>query len=72
MLKPFEVPKKDADVAINEAEQHLLELAEGLEEEEAELHVTDESTMPQENEGIPGGRDINKLISEFDIVTEEE
>lgn len=39
MLKPFDVPKKDVADAVDEAERSLIELAAGLDLEEAELRA---------------------------------
>lgn len=69
MLKQFDVPKKNVEAAIDEAEKTLLALAEGLDQEEAELRAGGQ--VPDSSEGFTD-EEIEEYVNEAEVLTDEE
>lgn len=64
LLRQFEVPKKDADAALDASEQELLELAAGTDMEEM-------ITVAKDGLG-DSNDDIDGWVDEMDLLSEEE
>lgn len=64
LLRQFDVPKKKADEALEQAEQDLLNLAEDIELEDAETRATELE--------VTDGDDVEGWVDEVALLTEEE
>jgi len=68
LLKQFDVPKKDAESALDDAERELLELAAGIDMEEM-VTVAEEGAGDKDNEE---NDDVEGWVDEMALLSEEE